>query len=213
MRYKLVSLLVPFITAMMLLAFPTVNFAEQISDPAPIAMLKQATNEMLIALKTNRADIRHNQGALYKVVNEIIIPHVDKDSMAQQVVGREYWGTASDTDRQLFMQEFVKVVVRTYSAAMVSYSDQQIKFSPLREAVDGKTRLEVYSKIVQSNGPAVELSYRLALLGQEWKVRDFSVDGVSLVQNYRSQFSEVLAQKGFVGLLEQLRSRNRQSGI
>lgn len=211
MKYKLVSL-VPIIMAMMLLAFPAVNFAQE-ADPAPIAMLRQATGEMLSALKTNRADIRHNQSALYRVVNEIIIPHVDENSMAQQVVGPEYWATASNADRQLFMQEFVKVVVRTYSAAMVSYSDQQIKFSPLREALDGKNHVEVYSQIVQSNGPAIELNYRLALFGEQWKVRDFSVDGVSLVQNYRSQFSEVLAQKGFAGLLQQLSSRNRQSGI
>lgn len=211
MKYKLVSL-VPIIMAMVLLAFSITSSAQE-ADPAPIAMLRQATGEMLSALKTNRADIRHNQSALYRVVNEIIIPHVDENSMAQQVVGREYWATASNADRQLFMKEFVKVVVRTYSAAMVSYSDQQIKFSPLREALDGKNHVEVYSQIVQSNGPAIELNYRLALFGEQWKVRDFSVDGVSLVQNYRSQFSEVLAQKGFAGLLQQLSSRNRQSGI
>ena len=212
MKSKLFSLLTVIITTV-LLTFPAVNFAEQTSDPAPVAMLKQATDEMLIALKTNKADIRHNQSALYRVVKEVIIPHVDENSMAQQVVGREYWANASNAERQLFMQEFIKVVIRTYSAAMVSYSDQQVKFSPLREAVDGKTHLEVHSQIVQGNAPAVEVVYRLVLLGQQWKVRDFSVDGISLVQNYRSQFSEVLAQKGFAGLLEQLSSRNKKSGI
>ena len=209
MKFKLLGLWT-IMLATLLLAFPAVNFAEG-ADPAPIVMLKQITNEMLEALRVNKADILHNQDKLYAIVNKILMPHIDQNSMAQQVVGREYWANANSADRQLFIREFVKVVVRTYSAALTSYSDQRIKFSPLREEVGGKASVEVKSQIVQNNSPEVELNYRLGLLGGRWKVRDFSVDGVSLVQNYHSQFSEVLAQKGFAGLLRQLANNNRSA--
>lgn len=192
--------------------FPVINFAQASdSDLAPIVMLKQTTTEMLSALKKNKADIQHNRDTLYNIVNKVLIPHMDQDSMAQQVVGRQYWANASSEDRQLFIQEFVKVVVRTYSAALTSYSDQEVKFSPLREEVGNKTQLEVKSQILEGSGSPVELNYRLILTAGEWKVRDFSVDGVSLVQNYHSQFAEVLAKKGFSGLLKQLSERNNQS--
>jgi phospholipid transport system substrate-binding protein len=208
----LISFFIALCITMLLSLFPVVNFAQELhSDPAPIVMLKQTTSEMLSVLKENKADIQHNRDALYRIVNKVLVPHIDQDSMAQQVVGREYWANASTEDRQLFIQEFLKVIVRTYSAALTSYSNQEVKFSPLREEVGDKTHLEVKSQIVESTGSPVEINYRLVLAGEgQWKVRDFSVDGVSLVQNYHSQFAQALAQKGFSGLLKELSERNNQ---
>ena len=175
-------------------------------------MLKQTSQALLAALQENKVAIGKGRSALYPIINTLLIPHVDQENMAQRVVGRAYWMAANSNDRQLFMQEFTKVVVRTYATALISYSDEKMKFSPLRAAVGDKTQLEVNSQISQGNGSSIALTYRLILKGQEWKLFDFSVDGVSLVQNYQSQFADVLAKKGFSGLLSQLLRHNKEGG-
>ena len=63
------------------------------------------------------------------------------------------------------------------------------------------------STIVRANGQTIPVSYRLINQGGEWKVYDFSVEGVSLVQSYQSQFSNDLSQSGLGGLLEKMRKR------
>ena len=137
------------------------------------------------------------------------LPHADLDLMSEQVLGR-YWAQASPEQRSEFKNQFTYFITRTYSTALSSYSNQTIKFYPIRGGVSGN-KVQVNSAITTSHGN-VSVSYRLALINDQWKVYDFSVEGVSLVENYRSQFADILRTQGMAGLLDRLKSRNASIG-
>jgi phospholipid transport system substrate-binding protein len=171
---------------------------------SPVDMLQNTSNQLLgdLAKTTQR-----NDTILHNLVKRILIPHIDLNRMSALVVGK-YWSAASDAQRSQFEEEFTHFVTRTYSNALSSYSNEKVRFFPIRGGVKGD-HAEVKSAIDQTNGESVAVSYRLILSGGEWKVYDFSVEGVSIVENYRSQFAEVLRSNGLTGLIQRLKQQNQ----
>jgi phospholipid transport system substrate-binding protein len=172
--------------------------------PSPVDMLQNISNQMLSSL--SKVTDRNDQ-ALYNLVKRILLPHVDLNGMSELVVGK-YWANASPTQRAQFAQEFTHFITRTYSNALSSYSNEKVRFFPIRGGVTGN-RVQVSSAIDQANGQSVSVSYRLTLANGEWKVYDFSVEGVSIVENYRSQFADALRTNGLAGLIQQLHQQNQ----
>lgn len=191
-----------FIFALLLFfsLFSSIALAAQ----SPLDMLQQTSDEMLNTLQhtSNR-----NTQTLYNIVSRILVPRVDLDTMSRLVVGR-YWDEASPQQRAQFKAQFTRFVTRTYSSALAAYSDEKIKFYPIRGGVNGN-HIQVNSDILQGNGQIIPVNYQLVLRGGQWKIYDFTVAGVSMVQNYHSQFADVLAREGFDGLLQRLGSHNQ----
>jgi phospholipid transport system substrate-binding protein len=178
------------------------------NDPAPLSMLKQTSAQMLSALKQNRAQLQNNPNLIHRIVVQILLPHVDLDSMSRAVVGRSYWSQATPAQQSQFKKVFTDTVIRTYSTAISSYQEEQIKFYPVRGFNIGQTQAQVRSEILRKNGQVIPVSYRLVQKNGQWFVTDFSVEGVSLIQSYQSQFAGVLSQNGFSGLLTRLKQHN-----
>ena len=181
------------------------------ADAPPVALLKQVSAQMLASLDKSKDKIRSDPQIIDNIVRRVLLPQVDVDGMARSVIGRDYWTQASSADRQEFKNQFVQLVIDTYSAPLSSYSDEKVEFYPVRNFSTADTRAQVNSQIIRSNGPAIPVSYRLIRLGNGWKVYDFSVEGISMVQSFRSQFAGPLQQGGLANLLKQLRARQRQS--
>ena len=102
-------------------------------------------------------------------------------------------------------------MVHTYSSALAAYQDQTVKFFPLRGNLDGQTHIQVNSQILQNGGPPITVNYRLVLEGGEWKVFDFSVDGVSMLESFRSQFATELSNGNLDALIKKLANHNSQA--
>ena len=180
------------------------------SDAPPVRVLRQASQSVLQELVRNKAAARRDPRVLYSLVKRILLPHFAVEVMALSVVGRAHWLRATPQQRQRFVQEFVKLVTKTYSTALSSYQNQQIRFLPMRGGTQGRRRVEVHSRIVHpGGGPAIPVDYRLIRSKGRWLVYDFSVDEVSLVRSYRSQFSSVLNQGGLPALLQRLIKHNK----
>ncbi len=176
-------------------------------DPPPLAMLQSTSQQMLNALKQNKANMKSNPSVIYHIVDRILLPHVDLDTMSRSVVGRTYWNQATPAQLAQFKKLFTHQVVQTYSTALQSYNNEQVKFSPMRAYSPGESRVQVQSTIVRANGQAIPVNYRLLNVGGSWKVYDFSVEGVSLVQSYQAQFADTLSQGGMTTLLSKMQQR------
>ena len=172
---------------------------------SPVDMLKQTSDQMLAALKQNKASLKNNPGIIYGLVNRILLPHVDLESMSRSVIGRTYWDQATPQQKEEFKKLFTRQVVQTYSDALASYENEQVKFQPLRDT--SGNRVQVHSSIVRPNGQVIAVNYRLINSGGDWKVYDFSVEGISIVQSYRAQFADDLSQGGLAGLLTKMRQK------
>ncbi|WP_251365816.1 MlaC/ttg2D family ABC transporter substrate-binding protein [Coxiella-like endosymbiont of Rhipicephalus sanguineus] len=181
------------------------------ASTSPLIFLQDIANKMISELQQHQSQLKNNPQLINQIVNQQLIPHIDVDRMAGSVIGRYYWQTATLAQRKLFIREFEKIVVSTYSMALSFHDEDQIKFRPLLQSrVANQKEVNVESVILRRNGQRIPISYNLVNNGCQWKVYDFSIEGISLVQNYRSQFSGVLAQGGLAALLKRLVAHNRR---
>ena len=173
---------------------------------SPTDQLQQVANKMISQLENNKTQLK-SMHVIRRIVNQVLIPHVDLGRMASSVVGR-YWRTATPQQRAQFEKEFSYLVTTTYASALSSYDGDQVKFQPIRGDYTANQTMRVSSEIVRKNGQRIPISYDVVRQGSQWKVYDFSIESVSMVQSYRAQFAGVLAQGGMPALLSRLQSHN-----
>jgi phospholipid transport system substrate-binding protein len=178
-------------------------------DPAPLAMLKNVSNQMLTELDKHSGALKKNDKFVNSLVNRVLVPHFDLMGMCRSVIGREYWEKASSDTQQQFVKEFTYYVIRTYSSALQSYDGEKIEFFPIRGSIGD--RVQINSNLLLKNGPPIQLQYRLVQKSGNWLIYDFSVDGVSIVKNYNSQFAGTLRQSGLAVLVKKLHDNNMRT--
>ncbi len=171
---------------------------------SPIPMLESAATKITNTLKENRASLKNDHQAIHNAVKRYLLPIVDVKGMSRSVLGRQAWNRASNTEKQQFIQEFTQLVIRTYATPLSEYSDETVKFLPMRDPLNGRF-VRVNSIIVRSNGPNIPLSYSLVSKNGQWKIYDLSVEGVSLLQSFRSQFGQVLQNSNMAELIAQMK--------
>jgi phospholipid transport system substrate-binding protein len=195
------------IVAFVSLLFCTVVWAIS----SPVDLLQNTSNQLITTLQQNKVTLKTNPQLVYRIVDQILLPHVDLVAMSSIALGREAWMRASPAQRQAFTQQFTTLLIRTYASALAQYTDEKVRFFPLRGGVNGQARVQVDSNIIRDSGPPINVSYRLMQVGGQWKLYDFSVDGISLVQSFRSQFVQELQQAGIDGLISKLAQHNAQN--
>jgi len=191
---------------MMIMLLLPVQFA--VAEQSPEAMLKQAANQMIDALRAHDSELREDPKKLYALVDELLVPHVDMAVVSRLVLGR-YWRTASPEQRRRFIAEFKAMLIRFYSSALLEYADFHFRFYPPRMR-KGAHRAVIRSEIMRSGGPPHTVNYSVVLRNGEWKVYDVTIDGVSVVTTYRSSFAEEIRHAGLDKLLDKMADWNRK---
>jgi phospholipid transport system substrate-binding protein len=179
-------------------------------DLSPEELVRDTSSRMLVALKTQKAQIEEDKSRIYALVSDIVLPYFDFRRMATWALGR-YWRDANPDQQERFVVEFREMLVRTYGIALADYSDQKIVYLPLR-AEPGDRDVTVRTEIEQAGGPAIQITYSMYLTTDGWKVYDVSINGVSLVTNYRTTFASIIRKDGMDSLIKQLQNRNGPSG-
>jgi phospholipid transport system substrate-binding protein len=175
--------------------------------PAPDALARSVTDEVLAIV---RADKDIQSGNLQKVVELVearVAPHFNFVRMTQLAAGR-HWRQAAAGQRTALVNEFRTLLVRTYTAAFTQYRNQTVDYRPVRMA-PADTDVVVQSLIRQSGGPPVAVDYNMEKTEQGWKVYNVKIEGVSLVENYRNTFNSEIQRNGVDGLIRTLAERNR----
>lgn len=178
---------------------------------SPLSLLEGTANQLLERLKQDKAKISTDPNYVNQIVRELLLPKVDVEMMSRSVLGRAAWAQATPEQRKVFSAEFTTLVIRTYASALTSYSDQEVKFFPIRGGYEGQDHVQVQSVIIPTDGPKIPMSYQLILSGNIWKVYDMSVDGVSLLQSFRTQFAADLTNGNLDVLIKKLQVHNAQT--
>ncbi len=178
---------------------------------APLETVRHTTTEVVERVKDEKDALRADPAKMYSLVSEMIFPHFDFGVMSQFVLG-EHWKTAEEAKRTVFVEQFRKLLVRTYAAALLEYSDQTINYPDAPAPAEGAKTAVVKQDITQPSGTVLPVVYRLHNKTGDWKVFDVSVDGVSLVKTYRSSFTSILKDGGIDKLIETLAAKNQEIG-
>jgi phospholipid transport system substrate-binding protein len=179
-----------------------------IAASSPLLLVQDTANQMLQSLQEHKATIKTHRAEVYKIVEDILLPHVDVEAMSRSVLGRNVWTKATPDQQARFSEAFTTLLVHTYSSALAAYTNETIKFYPIRGGVTGN-RVQVQSVIIRQNGPSIPVNYRLVAVGDSWKIYDFSIEGVSILESFRSQFEHDIAQQGLDNLIEKLIQHNQ----
>ncbi len=178
------------------------------AELGPEALIRQTADHVLNEIKANTEQYKEDPGQLYKLVDQVVLPHFDFVAMTDLALGK-YKNKVDSTQKPLIASEFRALLVRTYGKALLEYNDEVIAFQPM-EGSEADGEVTVRTEIEQAGGFPIPMNYRLRQGEQGWKVYDITVDEISLVTNYRSSFARQIKKKGVDGLIELLRSRNEE---
>lgn len=177
-----------------------------LAQNSPVPMLEQTANQIITTLKANKTKLKHNPQIIYSAVEKHLLPIVDVSGMSRSVLGRQAWMSASEAQKAQFSKEFTRLVIRTYASPLAQYSDETVQFLPVRGALSTRF-VRVNSVIVRSEGQNIPLTYSLVDKNGQWKIYDISVEGVSLLQSFRSQFAQVLQNSNMDEVIKQMQQR------
>ncbi|MDR2327151.1 MAG: ABC transporter substrate-binding protein [Acidovorax sp.] len=188
-----------------LAAAACIPFAAQAADEAPDALIKRLSADVLETIKADPALRAGDMAKITALVDQVVMPNVNFRRMTSAAVGPK-WRQATPAQQDRLQAEFKKLLMRTYAGALAQVTDQTVVVKPLRMAA-GDTDVLVRTE-VRGKGEPVALDFRLEKKPEGWKVYNFNVLGVWLVETYRTQFAEELNKNGVDGLINTLASRS-----
>lgn len=197
--------------ALLACSFALAAPAARAADEAPDALIKRLSDEVLGAIKSDKAIQAGDMNRVMALVDTKIMPNVNFQRMTASAVG-QHWRQATPEQQKRLQEEFKTLLVRTYSGAFAQISDETVSMKPLRAA---PTDPEVVVRTeIRGRGEPIQLDYRLEKTpgqGAGWKIFNLNVLGVWLVDTYRSQFQQEITAKGIDGLIASLAERNKSN--
>lgn len=175
------------------------------AEEAPDALIKRLSADVLTTIKGDPALKGGDMAKINALVDQVVLPHVNFRRMTSAAVGPK-WRQATPAQQERLQTEFKSLLMRTYAGALAQVTDQTVVVKPLRMAA-GDTDVLVRTE-VRGKGEPVPLDFRLEKKEGAWKVYNFNVLGVWLVETYRTQFAEELNKNGIDGLIQTLASRS-----
>jgi phospholipid transport system substrate-binding protein len=136
-------------------------------------------------------------------MKDIIFPKFNFLEMGKRSLGKKHWKERTPEERRAFVDVFGKLLENSYANKLESYSDEKINY--VDEIVKGKYAM-VKTEVVRKNS-TINIDYKLIEGSSEWLVYDITVEGVSLIKNYRSQFGKVIHNDSFDILMEKLNTK------
>jgi phospholipid transport system substrate-binding protein len=137
------------------------------------------------------------QAAAGKVLDEMF----DWNEMGKRSLG-QYWGQRTAAERAEFVRLFAALFQRTY-VSRIELADRE-KFQYLDETIEGDTAT-MKTAVLTRKGHQIPVDYLARRAGDQWRVYDLSVSGTSLVNNYRAQFTTLVARSSYQDLIAKLR--------
>ena len=170
---------------------------------APTDQLRGAIDRVIKALDNpalkGDSKVGERRTAVRKIANDIF----DFGEIARRSLGR-HWQGRTDKEREEFISLFGDLLERSYISKIELYGGEKILYT--NERMDGEVAV-VSTKVITKNGTEVPIDYRLLRRGDRWLVYDISIEGVSLVSNYRTQFNKIIQTTSYGELVKKMRAK------
>jgi len=168
----------------------------------PTGAVKETVDQVLVVLRDQALKDPARETERRAKLEEIIGRRFDYAEMAKRTLASHWKGLSAEKQNE-FVGLFQQFLASSYAGNVDGYSGEQVEY--LKEREKGEFA-EVQTKVV-SPKVQIPLDYRLLKKDGEWWVYDVVIDGVSLMKNYRGQFSRIIDSSSFEGLLDKLRSK------
>lgn len=184
-------------------------FAFSVAVPSTVSAgvladsVKKATDKLIEIFSDHTLDAPEMEEKRNRMIREAVDEVFDWEAFSQRTMGR-HWAKLSPDEKKEFISLFGQLLERTYLSKTKQYSGESITF--LDEDIDGKYG-NLEAKVITENKTEVPVDYRMIKENGTWFIYDVHIEGVSLVNNYRTQFNNILTKSSYAELKKLLESK------
>ena len=189
---------IAWLTMMVCFCFPT-----RLHAGAPTDSIRSTVDQVLAILNNRKLATPAAKQERRNQLRQAIYPRFDFDDMARRSLGPT-WRRITPAEQQEFVRLFTQLLEEAYVSNIEGYKGEKILYGRETQEQDFA---EVDTKIVNQQGEEIPLDYRLHKVDGDWKVYDVVIENISLVNNYRAQFSRFLNKSSFAELLDRIREK------
>jgi len=169
----------------------------------PTDSIKETTNKIMGILADPGLLPPEKAGERKQKIRDAVDERFDWEEMSRRALGR-HWQKRTAQEREAFTTMFAKLLEGAYMQKVANYSGEKVNYEG--EQLDGDYGA-VTVKIFTSKNEEIRVEYRLKKKDDSWLVYDISIEGVSLVNNYRTQFNNILRNASFQELMKRLEEK------
>lgn len=192
-----------WIIILVLAVLPLVPDFSQAENPSASQQIREATQEITSILDQCAKNNDFKEDCQKKIV-EVADRRFDWKEMSRRSLARA-WKARTPQEQDTFTGLFRELLKATYIKKIASYGGEKVVFES--ERIEGRYALVETSIVLPAQSRKVPVSYRCLQQGDRWLIYDVAIEGVSLVNNYRSQFSDILQTSSFDELLKKIEKR------
>jgi len=170
---------------------------------APLDTVKANVNKVLDILRDPKIKAASAKEIKKDKLRVIYVNMFDEVELSRRSLGLN-WNKLNNNQRQEFVKLFEQVLEKAYADKILAYTNEKIEFT--KESMISGNLAEVRTRVITAS-KEIPISYRVISKDGAWKVYDVVIENVSLVQNYRTQFNDILAKNTPEQLLEILRKK------
>jgi phospholipid transport system substrate-binding protein len=170
----------------------------------PTDQVRSTVDQVLAILQEPSLKGESKQKERRDQLRSVIFARFDFSEMARRSLGPE-WRRRSPAEQQEFVNLFTDLLQESYIGTIESYNGDKVLYN--RELQD-QDNAEVQTTLTTRSEAAYSINYRLRLVGKDWKVYDVVVENISLVNNYRSQFSRVIGRSSYEELVRAMKEKS-----
>ncbi len=163
--------------------------------------VRSLADEAVASLTSKKVGDRQRESALRKILRS----YFDVNSIGRRALGR-YWKKASKSEKVEYLHLFEDLIVSTYAKRFKDYSNEKLS---IEKATSSGNQILVHSLLARGAQKPIRVDWRLDFPDGKYKIIDIVVEGVSMVQTQRSEFSSVIRRSGgeVKGLLTALKNK------
>ena len=179
------------------------------AESPPLEVVSVTSRDLQNSLLGRESYYAKNLDELYQVIGEKLAPVFDMRYVGYLVLG-DYWKAANGEQRDKFVAAFSDFLIKTYAKGLLNFNQEQLVVFPATYSKD-KRRAEVKTELRMNQGSIVPVDYRLRRSSEGWRVYDVRIEGVSYIQNYRSQINAEISALGLDAVILRLEQGAQES--
>lgn len=178
------------------------------AQQAPDELVRETAELLDEKLAGNKDELSADREALYALIDEILLPRFDRRYAAQLVLGR-HWRSASEEQRQQFIEAFYRAMLRRYAEGLLEFDLSKFEVLPYR-GDPSEPRTMVRTTVELDDGTTVPVDYGLVKHDSEWQMFDVRIEGISYVRRFRTEFNSEIQATSLDAVIERLQQEARQ---
>jgi len=197
------------ICASLLLAGVAIAESPPVIDSSPSTVVEETAKLLDQSIEGRRDELRQDKAALYELIDEILLPRFDRRYAAQLVLAR-HWRTASEEQRDRFINAFYNNMMRLYAEAVLEFNIGRMDVFPFRGDAT-KKRVKVKTTMRLDDGTKVPVNYGLVRRDTGWKMFDVEIENISYVRNFKAELNTEIQVEGLDDVIARLEAKYNDS--